>query len=51
MGSPFKTAADYLNATGPLHSFTGHPGTTAVFTVIAFALTIYTLVRAYQIHH
>jgi hypothetical protein len=51
MGSPFKTADDYLNATGTLHSFTGHPGTVAVFLVIAAGLTIYTLVKSYQIHH
>ncbi len=27
MGSPFKTAQAYLDATGTLHSFTGHSAT------------------------
>ena len=51
MGSPFKTATDYLNATGTLHSFTGHPGTTAVFLGISVALTVYFLVKSYTMHH
>ncbi|MGE4482785.1 hypothetical protein [Acidocella sp.] len=51
MGSPFKTADQFLNATGPLHSFAGHPDTIAVFTVLAVALTVYALVKAFTIHH
>jgi len=35
MGSPFKTATEYLNASGTLHSFTGHPGIAS--SKIAFA--------------
>jgi hypothetical protein len=51
MGSPFKTAQDYLNATGTLHSFTGHPGTATIFLLISVALTIYFLVKSFTIHH
>ncbi len=51
MGSPFATAADYLNATGTLHSFTGHPGSATVCLVISVGLTIYFLVKAYTIKH
>ena len=51
MGSPFATADEYLNATGTLHSFTGHPGTATVFLVISVALTVYFLIKAYTIKH
>jgi hypothetical protein len=51
MGSPFKTADDYVNATGTLHSFTGHPVTTGVTLVISVALTIYFLYVAYTVRH
>jgi hypothetical protein len=51
MGSPFKTADDYLNATGTLHSFTGHPVTTGVALAISVALTIYFLYKAYTVRH
>jgi len=51
MGSPFKTANDYLNATGTLHSFTGHPVTVGVTLVISVALTIYFLYKAYTVRH
>ena len=51
MGSPFKTAAEYLNATGTLHSFTGHPVTTGVFLVIGVGLTVWFLIKSFTIHH
>jgi hypothetical protein len=51
MGSPFKTAAEYLNATGTLHSFTGHPVTAGVFLAIGAGLTVWFLVKAFTIHH
>lgn len=51
MGSPFKTAEDYLNATGALHSFVGHPGTAGIFLIIAALLTLYFLIMAFVIKH
>lgn len=51
MGSPFSTASAYLNATGTLHSFTGHPTTTAVFLIISVILTGWFLVKSFTIHH
>lgn len=51
MGSPFKTANDYLNATGTLHSFTGHPATVTVTLIISVALTVYFLYKAYVVRH
>jgi hypothetical protein len=51
MGSPFNSAQAYLDATGTLHSFTGHPGTAAVFVVLSVALTAYFLVKSFTIHH
>jgi hypothetical protein len=51
MGSPFKTADDYLNATGTLHSFTGHPGTAAVFLAISAGLTVFFLIKSFTMHH
>lgn len=51
MGSPFTTAQQYLEATGTLHSFTGHPGTTAVFMALSLILTGWFLVKAFTIHH
>lgn len=49
MGSPFKTADEYINATGTVHSFTGHPASAAVTLVIAAALTIYFLYKSYTV--
>lgn len=49
MGSPFKTANDYLNATGTLHSFTGHPVTTTITLIIAVALTVYFLYYSFNV--
>jgi hypothetical protein len=51
MGSPFKTADDYLNATGTLHSFTGHPVSVAISLVISVALTCYFLYKAFVVRH
>jgi hypothetical protein len=51
MGSPFKTAEDYLNATGTLHSFTGHPGTTTVVLILSALVTLYFLYKSFTIHH
>jgi hypothetical protein len=43
MGSPFKTADEYINATGTLHSFTGHPASVVICMAISVALTVYFL--------
>lgn len=51
MGSPFKTADDYINATGTLHSFTGHPGLSTIFLVISCVLTVYFLYKSFTIKH
>jgi hypothetical protein len=51
MGSPFKTATEYLNATGTLHSFTGHPGLTTVVLILGAVLTVYFLVKSFTIKH
>jgi len=51
MGSPFKTADEFIAATGTLHSFTGHPGTATVVLIISAVLTVYFLIRAYTIKH
>lgn len=51
MGSPFSTAEAYVNATGSLHSFTGHAGTATVFLILSLVLTTYFLVRSFTIHH
>lgn len=51
MGSPFATADAYLNATGPLHSFVGHPATTAVFLILSVVVTGWFLVKSFTIHH
>lgn len=51
MGSPFSTAAEYLAATGPLHSFVGHPTSATISLVISFLLTCYFLYKSYTIKH
>jgi len=51
MGSPFKTAEEYIGASGTIHSFTGHPAAVAFCLVVAVLLTVYFLYRAYAIHH
>jgi len=51
MGSPFKTATEYLNASGTLHSFTGHPGLTACVLILGVVLTVYFLVKSFTIKH
>ena len=51
MGSPFKDAQAYLDATGTLHSFTGHTATATVFLILSVILTGYFLVKAFTIHH
>jgi hypothetical protein len=51
MGSPFTSAQAYLDATGTLHSFTGHPALSAIFIVAGVVLTGYFLVKAFTIHH
>lgn len=51
MGSPFKTATEYLNASGTLHSFTGHPSLTAFMLVLGAVLTVYFLVKSFSIKH
>ena len=51
MGLPFKTAQAYLDATGTLHSFTGHPATVTVVLILSVILTGYFLVRSFTIHH
>ena len=51
MGSPFKTAQAYLDATGTLHSFTGHSATVAVVLIISVIMTGYFLVKSFTIHH
>jgi hypothetical protein len=48
MGSPFKTADQYLNATGTLHSFTGHPAMVGICLVISVALTAYFLYKSFN---
>ena len=47
MGSPFKDANAYINATGTLHSFTGHPAAVTTCMVISVLLTCYFLVKAF----
>jgi hypothetical protein len=49
MGSPFKTADEYINATGTLHSFTGHPVTVGITLAISVALTVYFLYKSYNV--
>lgn len=51
MGTPFKTAEEYIAATGTLHSFTGHPGTATAFLVVSAVLTVYFLCKSFTIHH
>ena len=51
MGSPFKGAQAYLDATGTLHSFTGHPATVTVVLILSLILTGYFLVKAFTTHH
>jgi hypothetical protein len=51
MGSPFKGAEDYLAATGPIHSFTGHPASATITLILAFALSCYFLYETYKITH
>jgi hypothetical protein len=51
MGSPFKDAAEYLAATGPYHSFVGHPTSATVVLAISFLLTCYFVVKSFLIHH
>lgn len=51
MGSPFKTATEYLNATGTLHSFTGHAALTTVVLIVGVLLTLYFLVKSLTIKH
>lgn len=51
MGSPFKTAEEYLGATGPMHSFTGHSATTTIVLLISLALTCWFLYKAFTMHH
>jgi len=51
MGSPFKTAAEYLDATGTLHSFTGHPGSASLALALSVAVTLYFLYKGFTIHH
>jgi hypothetical protein len=48
MGSPFKTADEYINATGTLHSFTGHPVSVGITLAISVVLTIYFLYKSYN---
>lgn len=47
MGCPFKDANAYINATGTLHSFTGHPVSTGICLTISVLLTCYFLVKAF----
>ena len=49
MGSPFKTADAYDNATGTLHSFTGHPALVAICLVLSVMITVYFLYKAYTL--
>ncbi len=49
MGSPFKTADAYDNATGTLHSFTGHPALVVITMVISVALTVYFLYKSFNV--
>lgn len=49
MGSPFKTADEYVNATGTLHSFTGHPTSVAITLGLSVLVTIYFLYKAYHV--
>jgi hypothetical protein len=51
MESPFKTADDYLNATGTLHSFTGHPGSATLMLILSVLVTLYFLYKSFTIHH
>lgn len=51
MGTPFKNAADYLAATGPVHSFVGHPTSVSVTLAISFLLTCYFVYRSFTIKH
>jgi hypothetical protein len=51
MGSPFKTAAEYVGATGPLHSFVGHPTSVTVTLAISFLLTCYFIYKSFTIKH
>ncbi len=50
MGSPFKTADAYVNATGSLHSFTGHPTSAAIALALAALITLYFLYRSFTLH-
>jgi len=51
MGSPFDGAQPYINASGLVDSFTGHPiaaGVCLVLSVIVTGLFIY---KSFTIHH
>lgn len=51
MGSPFKTAAEYLAATGRLDSFVGHPLSVTITLIISVVLTVYFIYASYVISH
>ncbi len=51
MGSPFKSADEYMNATGLLHSFTNSPTLATIVLIVAVVLTLYFLYAAFTIRH
>lgn len=50
MGSPFTTASAYVNATGLIDSFSGHPVDAAVCIVLSVVVTVYFLYKTFTIH-
>lgn len=50
MGSPFANAQDYINATGLVDSFAGHPLAATVCLILSVIVTIYFLYKTFTIH-
>jgi hypothetical protein len=51
MGSPFKTADEYLNATGTLHSFAHAPVLTGICIVLVVLIPVAIIAKSYFIKH
>lgn len=50
IGSPFATAQAYVNATGLIDSFAGHPVAATFCLVFSVAVTGYFLYKTFTIH-
>ena len=50
MGSPFANAQDYINATGLVDSFAGHPVAATVCLILSVVVTVYFLYKTFTIH-